>query len=80
MTEEIKLSYDERNAITVVRMMLKRNPAKAKFIMDGMAKEVAVNVLLQAQKELADLLKVSQAISAAAGEIAKLEKKEEANV
>ncbi len=76
MTEEIKLSYDERNAITVVRMMLKRNPAKAKFIMDGMAKEVAISVLLQAQKELANLLKVSQAISAAAGEIAKLEKKE----
>jgi hypothetical protein len=64
MTEEIKLTYEERK------------PDAANLIMQGMAKEVAVNVLLQAQKELADLLKVSQAISAAAGEIAKLDKAE----
>ena len=77
---EIKLTYQEREAMHVIRKLLQRKPDAANLIMQGMAKEVAVNVLLQAQKELADLLKVSQAISAAAGEIAKMEKKEEANV
>lgn len=77
---EIKLTYQEREAMHVIRKLLQRKPDAANLIMQGMAKEVAVNVLLQAQKELADLLKVSQAISAAAGEIAKLDKKEEANV
>jgi predicted DNA-binding protein (UPF0251 family) len=76
MTEEIKLTYEERQALPVIRKLLKRKPDAANLIMQGMAKEVAVNVLLQAQKELADLLKVSQAISAAAGEIAKLDKAE----
>jgi len=71
---EIKLTYEERQALPVIRKLLQRKPDAANLIMQGMAKEVAVNVLLQAQKELADLLKVSQAISAAAGEIAKLEK------
>ena len=71
---EIKLTYKEREAMHVIRKLLQRKPDAANLIMQGMAKEVAVNVLLQAQKELADLLKVSQAISAAAGEIAKLEK------
>lgn len=71
---EIKLTYEERQALPVIRKLLQRKPDAANLIMQGMAKEVAVNVLLQAQKELADLLKVSQAISAAAGEIAKMEK------
>ena len=39
-----------------------------------MTKAGAVAVLLQAKKELADLLAVSQAMSAAAAEIAKLDK------
>ncbi len=73
---KVNLTYQEREAMHVIRKLLQRKPDAANLIMQGMAKEVAVNVLLQAQKELADLLKVSQAISAAAGEIAKLEKKE----
>jgi predicted DNA-binding protein (UPF0251 family) len=71
---EIKLTYQEHEAMHVIRKLLHRQPDAANLIMRGMAKEVAVNVLLQAQRELADLLKVSQAISAAAGEITKLEK------
>lgn len=73
--EEIKLTYEERQAIAVVRKLLKRKPQAATLVLTGMAKEVAVNVLLQAKKELADLLEVSHAITRAAGELAKMEHK-----
>lgn len=76
MTEEIKLTWEERQALPVIRKLLKRKPDAAYLIMEGMAKEVAVSVLLQAKKELADLLAVSHSISQCAGEIAKLDKKE----
>lgn len=77
---EIKLTYEERQALPVVRKLLQRKPEAAHLLIKDITKESAANILLQAQKELADLLKVSQAITQAAGEIAKLEKKEEANV
>lgn len=73
---KVNLTYQEREAMHVIRKLLKRNPDAAKLIMADMAKEVAVNVLLQAKQELAGLLAVSHAISQCAGEIAKLEKKE----
>jgi predicted DNA-binding protein (UPF0251 family) len=71
---EIKLTYEERQAFPIIRKALKRNPELAAKLFEGIAKEAAVNILLQAKKELADLLAVSQAISIAAGEIAKMEK------
>lgn len=73
---EIKLTYEERQAIPVIRKLLKRKPEAAALVFEGMAKESAVNILLQAKQELADLLAVSHAISIAAGDIAKLQPKE----
>jgi predicted DNA-binding protein (UPF0251 family) len=71
---EIKLTYEERQALPVIRKLLKRKPEAAYMLIEGITKDAAVNILLQAQRELGDLLKVGQAISAAAGEIAKMEK------
>lgn len=65
------LTYEEKNALDVLRKAMKRKPQIAAALMEGMAKEVAHTVLVQAQKELADLLKVSHAFSEAAGTLAK---------
>ena len=77
MTEpKIALTYEERQAMPVIRKLLKRKPEAAALLMQDMTKAGAVAVLLQAKKELADLLAVSQAMSAAAAEIAKLDKQD----
>jgi predicted DNA-binding protein (UPF0251 family) len=76
MTEETKkiaLTYEERQALPVIRKLLKRKPEAAAMLIEDIAKETAVNILLQAKKELADLLAVSRAMSNAAAEIVKLE-------
>jgi hypothetical protein len=75
MTEpKIALTYEERQAMPVIRKLLKRKPEAAALLMQDMTKAGAVAMLLQVKKELADLLAVSQAMSAAAAEIAKLDK------
>jgi predicted DNA-binding protein (UPF0251 family) len=76
---EIKLSYEERQALPVIRKLLMRKPEAANLIMQGMAKEVATRVLLQAKKELDDLLAVAHAFSVAAGELVKLDQPKESN-
>ncbi len=82
MTPEEKyrgLTWEERQVLPVIRKLLKRKPDAAALVFEGMAKESAVNILLQAKKELADLLAVSHAITQASGEIAKLDKSKESN-
>jgi hypothetical protein len=74
--KKIALTYEERQAMPVIRKLLKRKPEAAALLMQDMTKAGAVAVLLQAKKELADLLAVSQAMSAAAAEIAKLDKQD----
>lgn len=74
---EITLTWDERQALPIIRKLLKRKPEAAALVFEGMAKESAINILLQAKRELADLLAVSHAVSTAAGEIAKLQPKEQ---
>jgi predicted DNA-binding protein (UPF0251 family) len=69
-----KLSYDEREAFALVRKTIKRKPEMAAELMRDMSREVAVSVLLQAKQELAHMLAISQAFSAAAGAIAKMDK------
>lgn len=66
-------TYEINHALKVLRAGIKRNPALAAAILDGMSKEVAVNVLQSAQKELATLLTVSQAMTAAAAALTKLD-------
>lgn len=69
-----KLNYDERMAVKTLRASMRRNPQIAAQLLEGMSKEVAVAVLLQAKKEIELLLNISRTFSAAAGEIAKAEK------
>lgn len=74
---EVKLNMEEQQAIRLLRKSMQRKPYIATLLMQGMAKETAVNVLVQAQKELADLLAVSHAFSTAAGELVKLDQPKE---
>jgi hypothetical protein len=74
--KKIALTYEERQAMPVIRKLLKRKPEAAALLMQDMTKAGAVAVLLQAQKELTDLHLMAQAFSAAAAEIVKLDKQD----
>lgn len=82
MSEAIKvnLTYEERQALPVIRKLLRRRPEAFGLLMKDMTKAAAVDVLLTAKKEMEDLHTLSKAMVAAAAEIAKMDKKEEANV
>lgn len=77
---KIALTYEERQALPVIRKLLKRKPEAAAMVFEGMARDSAVNILLQAQKEMEDLLSLSRAISLAAGEIVKMDKEKEPTI
>lgn len=64
------LTYEERQALPVIRALLKRKPAMAELLLDGMSKAAATAILLRGQKELEDLLAFNRALSTAAGAIA----------
>lgn len=64
------LTYGERQAIPVIRALLKRKPEMAELLLKDMTKEAAVAILLRGQKELEDLLAFNRALSEAAGAIA----------
>ncbi len=66
-----KLNYDERQAFMTVRKTIKRRPELAAALMEDMSKEVAVSLLLQAKKELDQLLVVNRAFIAASSALAK---------
>jgi hypothetical protein len=77
MTEETKpitLSYEERNAVDVLRKSIKRKPGIIKELMKGASYDLAVSVLLQAKTELSQLLEVNRAFSEAAAVLAKQQK------
>ena len=65
------MNYDERQAFMTVRKLIKRRPELAAALMEDMSKEVAVSVLLQAKKELDQLLVVNRAFIAASSALAK---------
>jgi predicted DNA-binding protein (UPF0251 family) len=73
---KLLLNYEEREALRVIRKYMQRKPEIAAALMEGMAKEVAVNVLLQAKKELDQLLAINRAFIAVAGELAKIDKEQ----
>lgn len=70
----MNLTYEERNALPVIRKLLKRNPDAASLLLKDLPKETAVNILLGAKKELEDLHILALALTAAAGEIVKMGK------
>jgi hypothetical protein len=77
MTEapkKIALTYEERQALPVIRKLLKRKPEAFGLLMEDMTKAAAVNVLLTAKKEMEDLHTMSKAMVLAAAEIVKMEK------
>jgi hypothetical protein len=74
--ESIKLSYDERTALQTIRKTIKRRPEVAAMLLEGMAKEAAVAVMLKIRDELALMLDINRAFSEVAGKLAQLEKKD----
>lgn len=70
----LTLTYEERQALAVIRKLLRRKPEAAAALMEGMGKEVAARALIQVRDELNMMLRVSQAFSAAAGKLAKGDK------
>lgn len=76
MTEQIKLTWEERQALPVIRKLLQRKPEFAAELLKDISKDAAVNILLRAQKELNDLHILTKAMVAASAEIAKMGKAE----
>jgi hypothetical protein len=74
----INLTYDERQALQVIRNLLKRKPEAATLLVKDMTKASAVSMLLQVRDELQALQLIARAFSEAAGAIVQLDKKEAA--
>jgi len=74
MDTKITLTYEERQALPVIRKLLKRKPEAFGLLMADMTKQGAVSVLLTAKKEMQDLHTMSKAMGLAAAEIVKMEK------
>jgi len=72
-TTKTSYTYEEKNAIALLRNSFKRKPEIASALLDGMSKELASIVLKKASEELTDLLMVSQAFSAAAKKLVELD-------
>lgn len=73
----IQYTYEERQAIAVVRKSMRAKPEIVTEIMRDAGYEMASRVLIQTQKELNQLLAVSQAFSEAASVIAKHQQESE---
>lgn len=66
-----KYTYDERNAIALVRKTMLTKPDIIKAIMKDMAYMQSFGILQQAQRDLKQLLEVTQTFSEAAMAIMK---------
>lgn len=64
------LTYEERQAVHVLRKAMQRKPEIATLLMKDMSREVAVRVMLTARDELTQLLAVNRAFTAAAAKLA----------
>ena len=68
------LTYEERQALPVIRKLLKRKPEAFGLLMEDMTQAAAANILLTAKKEMQDLHTMAQAMVLAATEIVKMDK------
>ena len=75
-TKQLNLTYEERQALPIFRKAIKRRPEIINELMKDMAYESAVSILLQAKRELAQLLEVNRAFVAAASVLAKQQKEQ----
>ena len=70
-TKMVHFTFEERDAIAVVRKSVRSKPEIITEIMKDLAHAQAADVLLQAKKELTQLLEVNRAFVAAASMLAK---------
>lgn len=68
------LTYEERQAIPVIKRLLQRKPEWAAELLKDISKEGAVAVLLQAQRELKDLQIFARAMTEAAAIVVQMDK------
>lgn len=74
---QIPLTYEERQALPVIRKMIKRKPETAAMLLDGMARDAALAVMVQIRDELGAMLAVNRAFAEVARNLAQLEKDDE---
>jgi hypothetical protein len=74
----INLTYEERQAMLVLRKLILRKPEAVGMVMQGMTRAGAVSMLVQITSELNALQLVARAFSEAAKAIVQLDKKEAA--
>ncbi len=72
----INLTYEERQALLVLRKLIQRKPEAVGLVMQGMTRAGAVSMLVQITNELNALQLVARAFSEAAKAIVQLDKKE----
>jgi hypothetical protein len=75
----IPLTYQERDAIHVLRKSLKTKPRIASLLLQGATKEIAASVLFTMQKELHYLMVVNRAFMEAATALAKIDEQQKEN-
>ena len=73
-TKDLGLTYEERQALPIIRNLIKRKPEIAAVLLEGLSREAAVLVLQRASKELTDLLAMNQAFAAAAARLMSISK------
>lgn len=74
---KLNLTYEERQALVVIRKAMKRKPEIAAALLEGMAKDVATTVMLTIRDELKSMLEVNRAFSEVAHKLALMEKEKE---
>lgn len=76
MKELPGLSWEERQALPVIRAAIKRKPEIINALLKDMSYESAVSVLLQVRDETERLLAVNRAFMEAAAALAKLQRQD----
>ena len=71
---QIPLTWEERQALPIIRKMIKRKPETAAMLLDGMARDAALSVMVQIRDELQTMLDVNRAFAEVARNLAQLEK------
>lgn len=74
MDKLIGLSWEERQAVSIIRNAIKRKPEIINALLKDMSYESAVSVLLQVRDEIERLLAVNRVFMEAAAALVKLQR------
>ena len=74
--QPIPLTYQEREAIHVLRKSLKTKPRIASLLLQGATKEIAASVLFTMKKELHDLMVVNRVFMEAASALVNIDEQQ----